>query len=225
MHWPFSRKKEEEQQLGSEEQIPALPASEPVEQAVAVAEPEPEPMKFSEISLETVGDQDGAEGIVMAEYLGLARKVGFCPGPVLEKMICHFLNREGLKIYNYAEVDKFLDGLYGGYVGGQKSEQKPGWVWRPLTISDQEKELEYSNYDKGWSGNIDNRRVYDYEIPLHILRIVAKLKEEIPEAAVYVSDADVPGPDPFIMVSGDSMDDYVFGHWQEPDFGLKNSEG
>ncbi len=191
----------------------------PAEEAIKPVEAE-EVFQLSDISVEEIGELTDAESIIQSEYFDLARKAGFAPPPVLERMIKAFLKRENLNIYKFEDVNKFLDQMYGKFTDHRGTEEKPGWVWRPLTDQDRKANLCFTDLSNGRSGQIDNDRPYDYEIPLYILRLVAKIREEIPQAVLYVTDANVPAPDPFIAITGNDAEDFVFGHWNEPTFGV-----
>lgn len=71
----------------------------------------------------------------------------------------------------------------------------------------------------GYSGDIDTTgRTYKNEIPMRILELISKVKQEIPELSCYVSDVALPKPDPFLYVTCEGMQGEVIGHWAEPNF-------
>lgn len=60
---------------------------------------------------------------------------------------------------------------------------------------------------------------YDRPVPIHILKRVKILQREFRNCTFFVTDYDVPQPDPFICVKAEGVDQRViFGMWDEPGF-------
>ena len=77
-----------------------------------------------------------------------------------------------------------------------------------------------SRHLSGWdSGRILRDEPYQHPIPLHILRMMNHLKDEIPEIHLYISEiAQRPKGDPFLAVSKRDTELMVVAQWDEPSF-------
>lgn len=156
---------------------------------------------------------------IVEEYNELANALGFCPGALVEEKLRHFLNDEGVKVYDYDAVVSFLHDRYGEAPidSSNNTDGKPGWYWIPLRKKDAEKKIT-NGIDWSHSAHIDNDHTYQLQIPYGALLMVKVIDEAFPEVAFYVSGIAEEKPDPFLMVAGVGVSSMVIAHWDEPSF-------
>ncbi|OHA00725.1 MAG: hypothetical protein A3C07_03810 [Candidatus Sungbacteria bacterium RIFCSPHIGHO2_02_FULL_47_11] len=168
--------------------------------------------------------------VALDNYVELAKELEFMPAQLLEKEILQFFAKENIPTFDNDDVYKYLAQV------AEKEEKN--WIWRPLREKDKPTSWEWpshkgslvknsdSNYfwHGGYRDNFDHRP-YDKAIPIHILRQVKKIQDHIGDRALFfVSDYAVPDPDPFIMVTALDVKRIIFGVWDEPSFGISDSE-
>jgi hypothetical protein len=164
------------------------------------------------------------KAIQLGTYESLAGELGFMPAQLLEEQIMRFLAEEGIPVYNFTEVDKYLT-----YMARREDSV---WIWRPLRERDKPQGWQWNGHDENWSrenswrGHDSYRpewpyRPYDKAVPIRILRDVKKIQDRFRDSVLFfVSDYAVPNPDPFIMVTALDVHRIVFGVWDEPSFGV-----
>lgn len=172
------------------------------------------------------------KGVVpLGTYEKLAEELEFMPAQLLREQLLMFLAENDIPIYDYAEVDKYLI--------HEAEKQKKYWIWRPLRERDKPKdwiniEGHYANgsTESAWRAHGSYRRdesayrPYDKAIPIHILQDVKKIQDRFKDKlSFFVSDYDVPKPDPFIMVTALDVGTIIFGVWDEPAFYQKSAVG
>lgn len=156
---------------------------------------------------------------IPAGYLELASKLGFEPGQLLDIRMQNFLVEQQIPIYPEDAVEAFMIGV--------AEKEGANFFWRPLRKKDE------TNF-KGWGWKRGQKHgyyqpddsvcsPYDKLVPAHILGDVAAIEIEFGDAVCFfVSDYEADSPDPFILVASPSkqVSRYIFGCWDEPDFGV-----
>lgn len=163
------------------------------------------------------------------EYIKLSEELSFNPTQLREEAFKLYLSEKGIKVYNYAKVELFLNNMYGGMIGrGNGSIDKKGWVWVKLlnddiSVGSPNIGFAYGGEDINVSGRIA-RGSYNKIVPYHILELVRDIKKEFSMYTPYVSTVveNLPKPDPFLMYTFGSANEisgrYVIAHWNEPAF-------
>jgi hypothetical protein len=179
--------------------------SKPMDSAVAVAElPIPEPMPVSIDSNLLVEEE-------INEYTKVALDLGMeTDAAILNLRLEKFLKEENIHVYDEHQVIPFLDQKLGN-----------DWVWRGLRMKDA-REL------GGWfiESTKNNRKVYFGEedevyrgaVPLPVLLTAKKIQDAFPDVYFYVSDPKEGDGDPFLMVTGQKIGQYIVERWNEPNF-------
>lgn len=67
----------------------------------------------------------------LGTYEELSRELEFFPAQLLEEQINCFLVDQGIPVYDYKEVDRYLTNI--------ARQQKKVWIWRPLRERDKRK--------------------------------------------------------------------------------------
>ncbi|MBI4709229.1 MAG: hypothetical protein HY764_03445 [Candidatus Portnoybacteria bacterium] len=161
------------------------------------------------------------ENAPLDDYEALAGELGFRPAQLLKEQVLRFLAEQGIPIFDYGEVDRYLTNTV--------KQTEENWIWRPLREQDK---LEH-----GWSGHCPEGtiltrghgsyhnewgyRPYDKAVPLPILKQVKTIQDRLgDQVSFFVSDYAAVNPDPFIMLTAVDLGIIVFGVWDEPGFGV-----
>lgn len=157
-----------------------------------------------------------AEATTIESYLELAGKIGFSNGSTLRLQLVECLRTNGIQVYPFEKVEKYL-----GELVWRKRESQPGlvWCWKPLRFEDVG--ALGTEISQTRDGHI-SRSQYHNAVPIHALQKVETIVSGMPDKSVhfYVSDYEVPHPDPFLAVAGVGFSMIVIDHWDEPDFKL-----
>lgn len=176
----------------------------------------------------TVPVARGVEQVPLSEneltlYQKMAQQVGFRPAELARIEVLFFLRDSGITVYDTTEVEKFLSQRY------DKSGKR--WAWRPLRradlvegtfLLDATETKRHAYKARNWDDFA--ARIYAHPIPFSVLSSVQRIIERFPTALFFVSDVDVVRPDPFIMVLDGDHAPIIFGHWDEPGFGVGKGE-
>jgi len=175
--------------------------------------PEPEPV---------VVDAD----LVDREYRRLARKLRVATSSSLDAKLCRLLQREEILVYPLDKVQTFL----------RHKARHRNVVWKALRKVDlkrvafrvdgswhAEPELQLDS-DQRQKGADFRTSIYRHAVPIQALKVVEKVEKAMGllgrrDVAFFVSDYEVPKPDPFLMIAGCGLErHYVVFHWDEPGF-------
>lgn len=150
------------------------------------------------------------------EYISLSKKLGVTCGNVISKEVTNrILQKMEIPVYSYTRVADFLTKLQNVERTEKKNSQLY-WNWLPVKAYEGRGHPSGYNYD-GMAGST----VYNDKIPLFALRRMAEILEKIPGAQFYVSQLNMPDPDPFLAFrDGLSGGLHVIAHWDEPGFKL-----
>jgi hypothetical protein len=153
------------------------------------------------------------EAEFMEQYIALADSIGFTPTASSLEKLKMVLSGEGIEVYNYTAVSKYLDSKHPC----EERSDFGGWSWVPLRGDDMNKNFMGSNWQ---NRAIDNTRVYQEAVPLPVLMTVKKILDRVPEAVFFVSSQrrQRPHGDPFLMVAVPGSQGYVVERWDEPGF-------
>lgn len=161
----------------------------------------------------------------LTEYEKLAGEIDFSPGKLLERRFLDFLAENGIEVFDYIEVDKYLR-------NEAEKAKKKRWVWRPLREKDKP-DFTWSGYilqgylisyvqDSEGNGSYFNQpewRPYSRIVPFNILKLVKLIEGEFGDSLkFFVSDYSSAHPDPFLMATAFDIDRIIFAMWDEPSF-------
>lgn len=165
----------------------------------------PEPMQFEAV------DHDA-----LAEYVAVAESIGFSNPALARARLLNFLQREEIPVYSNERVSNFMTALvikeHGPMSHNMGIPYGVVWVWNPLL---------HDRPPSTWAtyGSFSGPR-YAREVPLDVLKTVARVKTAFQEAKFYVTDYQSMVPDPFLCVKLDDCEHVVIAVWDEPDFKL-----
>lgn len=151
----------------------------------------------------------GAEGISIRDYINLAERCGVKTNPIGNMKMVDWI-REHHHSYRWDEVYAYMNEL--AKRESSKHGKKISWLWRPLRNQD--------ILGANWAvGNIKiSQEVYKRIVPAPVLMTVEKLVTEFGDAVkFYVSDYDLPQPDPF-LAAAIYHEWEVIERWDEPGF-------
>ena len=156
----------------------------------------------------------------LAEYRTVADSIGFMPAQLLEASVLEFVAANRIPVFDYEEVWRYL---------AKKAEDvDKHFVWCPLRGKDlppPSRGFDWRNgevltkYKHG--GLMATPYGYGKAVPMKVLEDVRRIEKEFPTMLFFISDYEVPNPDPFIMMTSQGIRLIVFGVWDEPDFGLE----
>ena len=161
------------------------------------------------------------------EYRRLARKLKVSTPSGLDAHLCRLLQREEVLVYPLGKVNAFL----------QHKAKRRNVVWKPLRKVDL-KRVAFKASGVGWhmepelltdsgqhpKGADFRTAIYRHAVPIQALKVVEKVEKAMGllgrrSVAFFVSDYEVPKPDPFLMIAGYGLErHYVVFHWDEPGF-------
>lgn len=148
----------------------------------------------------------------LSHYAAVADAVGLHNGPLLDEQLRHELSAMGLAPFNYEEVCAFLHRMFGR---GDMEYDLPSWQWHPLRKIEQDANLTIRARGSGSIG----KRQYRGKVPLPVLETVQRLSQALPDLRFYVSGAvEHTNDDPFLLVTGMGVGNYVVEQWDEPNF-------
>jgi hypothetical protein len=172
--------------------------------SVAVADAVPS--RLSPPTPTTVAPEMDAE--MREEYLKTAEALGISDSPaILSERIRIALQEENITTYKGKDVAEYLNQELGR---GQ-------WEWagvRPCDV----------DHLVGWVAHhgphdVDfSRSRYAGEIPLPVLLTMQKILAKVPEAHFYISEKEKSKDDPFLLVTGRHIDNFIVERWDEPKF-------
>lgn len=163
----------------------------------------------------------------MRDYASIAESIGFRPTQLVLTELYDFLEKQGIKIFAYGPVAKWLD--------SKKPKNIEHWCWRPLRKKDVIEKYRWG-FERGaltpshsgyYSSSLWECRQYASLVPQHALEKVEKISLKFgDEVNFFVSDFATPNLDPFIMARPAACDDgagsrdyiVVFDMWDEPGF-------
>jgi hypothetical protein len=202
---PFKREKTESRPTAVQTLV--------VERAVAVGPevPAPEPAAVHK------------EG-VLEKFLALADRVGYSGYQLNALRFEKFLHEQEIFIYPFQAVWDFLDHEAKG--------RSKGWAWHPVRRRDA---LHYTQPRRQSPPEPSNlyitldfggltTSVYSRPVPFHALEMIERIESAKSPLPVhfYINDFIQPtrAGDPFLMVTGSDMPEYIVHHWDEPGFDM-----
>jgi hypothetical protein len=159
--------------------------------------------------------------LYMKKYEKLAEEIEFTSPAILRQKFFMTLSSMGRGVYDFHEVQTFLDQELG------KNVLNDAWGWRGLRHKDiRESGLTYRPAHHGAlrNGRFELRGPYAEPVPIETLSLVKKISETVLSPHFYVSDVVKDGDelsvgDPFLAVSFAGMQQLVVvACWDEPGF-------
>lgn len=151
-----------------------------------------------------------------ADYLKLCRELGIEVAEVREAKLRSFLADNFIECYDGGEVDAYLK---------RKAIEETGtpygrWYWRPLRQRDGALRARRIGYTASLAnvGSANTNLPYDKPVPYPVLLTVKKLAAFDDTLEFYVSDYEVKRPDPFLMVTGKGLPEFIIERWDEPSY-------
>lgn len=149
----------------------------------------------------------------LGEYYRLAAEINYSSPFLTATRLREFMAEQCLPVIQAEKVLAYMNAL-------AKSEGKE-WFWYPLRQEDQ-----VGGQCGGISGSLlTGGRVYSRAVPVHVVRLVGRIPADLrDELGFYVTDFEVPNPDPFLMATP-RMEPRnralwtVLAVWDEPGFG------
>ena len=214
-----------------------LPAPQPEEasaRTVASVVAEELPAAMETISFETDEGADAA----FDEYVALATKLGVGQEAVDGSRLHRFCAKHEIPIYDMKRVSGFLDKIQKAANVENKTDRT--WRWSAikngydtsnipatseLAPSSEHKPLIMFTFtfDRARNGRVSSEQYRD-KIPFAALRLVDQVVTEFPGAMFFVSELNMPKPDPFLAVKVGMAPLAVISHWDEPGFKLVDSK-
>ena len=157
-------------------------------------------------------------GEALREYNRLAEAIGWKPGSLLEQNVRNFLAENGICVFPYKKVERYLDSKFGKCENPYPKESK--WIWRPLRPCDFGMSRDVSGKCRNGSV-VEKGPYYHGPIPPEVLLTVEKIAPEFPEIKFLVSDVLDPADrfgDPFLALGAEGMNLLVIERWGEPSF-------
>jgi hypothetical protein len=152
-------------------------------------------------------------------YLEKAEKLGIDSPPIKDARLKRAIKKAKLLIYPYETVAAFLDKV---------TPKNRVWRWYTLREIDRETLMDfpriYTYMDREIKCRL-SKGVYHREIPFHALNkvdILLSTYEKPTELLFFISEYDVPHPDPFLAVTAIGASTvFVIDHWDEPGFKIE----
>lgn len=198
--------------------VATLPEPEPPAMSYESNEPPPTKPELAPLIRPEPIQVETLDHDALAEYVAVAESIGFSNPALARARLLNFLQREEIPVYDSERVSNFMTALVVREKGGSTfdpfSMRLTGtvWVWRPMLS--EESKASWFTYGSFAGGR------YQREVPLDVLRTVAKVKGAFPDAKFYVTDYETVKPDPFLCVKLDGCEHVVIAVWDEPDFKL-----
>lgn len=164
-----------------------------------------------------IGNDTLVEHQKLAASLGIKSDAG---DQIRRREFEAFLKERGIRVYDRAQVAKYLTKQYGKPKRSDWDGWSGTWGWRPLRDRDGS-----NNFFRSFERYHDNdqillgARAYSKPVPIPVMLMVKELIAKYPYAAFYVSDEYTapPVPDPFLMVTFEA-NVYIIERWDEPNY-------
>jgi len=152
----------------------------------------------------------------LKRYARLAKKVGFKPEPswIRNQEFEIFLFERQMMTYDVQQVHVYLTQL--------AANEERTWQWVPLREKDTATQCQYQlvRFEHAIGADVGDisRMTYQHIIPLAVLQTVETILTEFPDIHFFVSDYQVPRPDPFLAAAFPHCLFHIVEMWHEPGF-------
>lgn len=187
---------------------------------VVVKPPDTHPRPLALNLVQKLGESPPEPPEAELEYERLADELGFAPRHIAvrrrakaaalrRRNVVEFLLDSGLPLYDNQAVGRYMDGLCIALTRSNHFHTGSEYTWEWVAL--RKKDAPHFGYP-----------LYQHLVPMEMLQRVKTISAKFPTAIFAVTDYAAVNPDPFICfrTSPEDHEQYVFGVWDEPGFGL-----